>query len=382
MTGGVETIKAAEVVLPCTDLDETLAFFVTRLGFRVSSIFPADAPRTAVVGGHGVVLRLEREASHSPTPATLRLRCTDPAAFAGEGAEAVEGGFRLLAPNGTRVDVVEAEPPLRLGELRPSFCLARKTAAGWGSGRAGMLYRDLVPDRQGGRFIASHICIPSGGPVPDYVHFHKVRFQMIYVVRGWVKVVYEDQGEPFVMEAGDGVLQPPEIRHRVLESSDNLEVVEVGCPAEHATMADAELELPTDTLRPERVWSGQRFVRHQRALAGRAPWRLPGFEALDTGIGAATGGLAGARVVRPRAGAASAAPGEAAWAHEAEFMLWFILQGKAAISHGDESTTEELEAGDSVALPMGLKHGLGGCSEDLELLEVTLPAEVKLVQPA
>ena len=53
---------------------------------------------------------------------------------------------------------------------------------------------------------------------------------MIYVRRGWVRVVYEDQGEPFVMHEGDLVLQPPEIRHRVLESSPGLEVIEIGAP--------------------------------------------------------------------------------------------------------------------------------------------------------
>ena len=77
-----------------------------------------------------------------------------------------------------------------------------------GVGRAAMHYRDLLPARQGGRFIASHITIPDGGPVPDYVHHHRIRFQVIYCRRGWVRVVYEDQGPPFVLEAGDCVLQP------------------------------------------------------------------------------------------------------------------------------------------------------------------------------
>ncbi len=65
-------------------------------------------------------------------------------------------------------------------------------------------------------------CIADAGPVPDYVHF-----QMIYCYKGWVRVVYEDQGEPFVMNAGDCVLQPPEIRHRVLECSVDLGVVQI-----------------------------------------------------------------------------------------------------------------------------------------------------------
>ena len=42
------------------------------------------------------------------------------------------------------------------------------------AGRAGMVYRDLIPDRLGGAFIASHITIPEGGPVPDYVHHHDI----------------------------------------------------------------------------------------------------------------------------------------------------------------------------------------------------------------
>ena len=37
-------IEAAEVVLPCADLDATLPFFTERLGFRVAAIFPADRP--------------------------------------------------------------------------------------------------------------------------------------------------------------------------------------------------------------------------------------------------------------------------------------------------------------------------------------------------
>ena len=46
------------------------------------------------------------------------------------------------------------------------------------------------------------------------------------------------------MHPGDCVLQPPEIRHRVLEASSGLEVVEIGCPAEHETLGDLDMALP------------------------------------------------------------------------------------------------------------------------------------------
>jgi quercetin dioxygenase-like cupin family protein len=231
-----------------------------------------------------------------------------------------------------------------------------------------MLYRDLIPDRQGGRFIASHIRIPDGGPVPDYVHYHKVRFQMIFCVRGWVRVVYEDQGPPFVLREGDCVLQPPQIRHRVLECSPGLEVVEISCPAEHDTFAEHEIALPTAALRPDRDFGGQRFVRHEAAQARWGPWRLEGFEARDIGIGAATGGLAGAHVVRP------AGKGESQRvSHQAELVFLFVLRGRLALD-ADGHGANDLGAADAVVLPSGLAHTFSAGSPDLEMLEVTLPA--------
>jgi quercetin dioxygenase-like cupin family protein len=169
----------------------------------------------------------------------------------------------------------------------------------WHAGRSGMEYRDLLPDRMDGRVIASHIRLTKGGEVPDYVHYHKIDFQVIYCLKGRIKVVYEDQGPPFWLEAGDCVLQPPEIRHRVLQSTAGAEVIEVSSPAEHETWVEHDITLPTSELKPDREFSDQRFVRHMAANAAWQPSEFDGFEAHDTGIGAATGGLAEVRVLRP-----------------------------------------------------------------------------------
>jgi mannose-6-phosphate isomerase-like protein (cupin superfamily) len=239
----------------------------------------------------------------------------------------------------------------------------------WVVGRAEMRYRDLLPKRQGGRFIASHIEIPGSGPVPDYVHHHGVRFQTIFCVRGWVQVVYQDQGPPFRLEAGDCVLQPPGIRHRVLESSPGLEVVEVTSPADHQTFADEALELPTSTRDPGRQFGGQRFVRHRAAEARWQPWRLSGFECRQAGIGPATGGLGEVRVARPtRADAGERAVVE----HDRELQFWFVLAGTARLSV--DGRREELDEGDAVAIPARTPHAVDSWTNELELLEVTLPA--------
>jgi quercetin dioxygenase-like cupin family protein len=250
-----------------------------------------------------------------------------------------------------------------------------------------MGYRDLIPDRQGGRFIASHIRIADAGPVPDYVHHHVIRFQMIYCARGWVRVAYEDQGEPFVLHAGDCVLQPPRIRHRVLEASAGLEVVEIGCPARHDTIADHDLELPTGGSDPGRDFGGQRFARHIAADAVWEPWRVAGLECRDLGIGAATGGLAGARVARPvrhRSGGTdpggSAALADIGFAHhQAELVFAFVLDGSVSLRRdgGEGGGLDVLTPGDAVVVPAGLDVVLQAWTEDLELLEVTLPDAVE-----
>lgn len=352
-------IRSAEVVLPCPQLDATLAFLVERLGFRVDAISPADAPRIAVLSGHGVRLRLDRDASGAP--GVVRLVCDDPHTLAG-------GAPELLAPNGTRFALVAADPPLELPPLRPSFVLTRAGDGHAAVGRAGMLYRDLIPDRQGGRFIASTIAIADGGPVPDYVHFHAIRFQLIYCRKGWVRVVYEDQGPPFELRAGDCVLQPPQIRHRVLAASPGLEVIEVGCPARHETLADWDLALPNGSGDPGRTWDGSRFVRHVAADASHQPWRVPGWECRDTGIGAATAGLAGVRVARP------VRPEPHTLAPDTEFALLVVLAGEVGLQVAD-GPVERLRPGSAAAVPGGLAHRLVDPSTDCEVLDVTLPAD-------
>lgn len=348
-------VRAAQVVLPCTDLPSTLSFFGD-LGFRVDSVSPADDPSVAVVSGHGLQLRLQR--GLDAAPGLLRLLCSDPAAVAG-------GATELTAPNGTRIQLVPANPRVTVPPLQPSFVLSRMRGdTHWVEGRAGMRYRDLVPGRQGGRFIASHIQIASGGPVPDYVHYHRVAFQMIYCAKGWVRVVYEDQGPPFVLSAGDCVLQPPEIRHRVLECSAGLEVVEVGSPADHETFADHELALPTAAVKPDRDFACQRFARHEAATARWVPSPMDGgFEARDLGIASATKGTAGARVLRGRASTSRV--------HDAELLFAYVLQGRATLRRED-GLGDGIEEGDALVVPPGMRYALDASSDGIELLEVTL----------
>ena len=361
-TNGRDSVHA-EFRLPTEDLKNDLPFFSKTLGFRLDTIFPADDPAVAVMSGHGLRIRLERGAEEAP--GTIRLLCDNPATFA-------DGQTELTAPNGTRIEIVDANPPLATPQTQHSFVVRRlKDSASWIIGRAGMHYRDLIPDRLGGSIIASHIRIPDGGPVPDMVHYHTVGFQLIFCYRGWVRLVYEDQGPPFILGAGDCVIQPPEIRHRVLEASDNVEVIEIGVPAEHVTTIDHDLTLPTETFNPDRNFGGQRFCHHKVAEAVWKPWRIAGFDARDTGIIDATTGVANVQVARRANGS-----NDQITSHKTDILFTFVMEGTMTLE-GEGRDGQDLTAGDAFVIPPDVKTSYTSCSSDLELLEVALPAAVE-----
>jgi mannose-6-phosphate isomerase-like protein (cupin superfamily) len=357
---------SVEAVLECTDLDAMTRFFIEDVGFRIATISPADDPREIVLfdaGGDEAGGRVRLRRGDVDAVGHVLVRRAD--------IQAGSPVKQLTAPNGTIVEVASASLDVVVPDNEPSLTIVKAPATSdneFGVGRAGMGYRDLLPDRWGGRFIASHILIADGGEVADYVHFHRVRFQMIFVAAGWVEVVYEDQGEPVRMEAGDCVLQPPEIRHRVLRSSPGLEVIEIGCPAEHDTVAEHTITLPTSTIDRDRDFGGQQFVRHIAADAQTVPWVCGGFNERDTGIGVATNGLAGARVFTApnaidRAGMALT--------HDGEFAMNVVLTGGATLTV--DGRTEQLGARDAVTFPAGAEWAWSQCSRDFELFDVTLP---------
>jgi quercetin dioxygenase-like cupin family protein len=349
----------AEVLLPTKDLLRDIPFFTKVLGMRMDEIFPADDPSVAVFSGFGLRVRVQKGADMAP--GVLRILCDDPILIAG-------GKTQLMAPNGTRIDIVALASPVVMPPTTHEFVVRRMAdQAPWVIGRAGMEYRDLIPSRLGGSIIASHIRIPDGGPVPDMVHFHSVGFQLIYCYKGWVDLVYEDQGEPFRLYAGNCVIQPPEIRHRVLFASDNIEVIEIGVPAEHVTTIDHDMELPNGPANPNRVFQGQKFVHHKADEATWKPFRVPGLQSRDTTIAAHTNEVAGVHVIR-------AGEGTTDWTnHTTDILFTFVMEGTMTLE-GEGRDPYPLEAGDAFVIPPNMKTRYADLSVDLELLEVSLPA--------
>ena len=104
--------------------------------------------------------------------------------------------------------------------------------------RAYAQYRDLgVADASGG-LARAHVIRLVGPCNPEEVsklHFHDIDFQMVYVLKGWVKTYLEGEGET-MMQEGSAWTQPPRVRHMILDYSDDVELLEIILPAEFKTV--------------------------------------------------------------------------------------------------------------------------------------------------
>ena len=351
----------AEFCLSTHNLSEDLQFFTQTLGMRLDKIYPAEDPAVAVVSGHGIRLRLDRDAA-TASAATIRLLSHDPDSLAG-------GKRELIAPNGTLIKIDHLKPAINIPPTKHEFVVSKFSDAkvSWVTGRAGMQYRDLIPSQLGGAIIASHIIIPGvGGPVPDMVHYHSVRFQLIFCYKGWCDLIYEDQGPQFRLHAGNCVIQPPEIRHRVLYSSGDSQFIEVGIPAHHMTTIDHAMTLPTDTVNHDREFNGQKFIHFKKDNAQWKPSRLKGFRFKDTGVSDATKGVASVHVVQYDGGLTE-------WCtHNFDICFTFLLEGNMKLECKGDNGGHYIEAGDAFVLPPNMSTKYSQCSGDLELLEVCI----------
>jgi uncharacterized cupin superfamily protein len=99
-------------------------------------------------------------------------------------------------------------------------------------------YRDLgIADATHGLAQAHVIRLigPCNPAEVSKLHYHDVEFQMVYVLKGWVKTYMEGQGET-MMNVGSAWTQPPRIKHLIMDYSDDVELLEVILPAEFKTV--------------------------------------------------------------------------------------------------------------------------------------------------
>jgi len=99
-------------------------------------------------------------------------------------------------------------------------------------------YRDLgINAATDGNFHA-HV-IRAVDQEEDGIGLHRhneIEFQMVYILKGWMRFWYEGEGEVIARE-GTCILQPPKVKHDVLEWSDDLKLLEITSPADFTSEA-------------------------------------------------------------------------------------------------------------------------------------------------
>ena len=119
------------------------------------------------------------------------------------------------------------------------FAHNQQTDAVWEPGlRAIFEYRDLgLKAATDGDYVA-HVIRARGREDGDKIHawhYHECDFQMVYILKGWATFEYEGVGVR-TLQAGDCVNQVPGIRHREIECSEDLEILEIVAPADFKTV--------------------------------------------------------------------------------------------------------------------------------------------------
>ena len=131
----------------------------------------------------------------------------------------------------------KSEP--RRAPSRQSFVVSHHSPGAFETGlRRYAQYRDLgIAAATNGKARAHVIrMVPPCDPAEvSKRHFHDVEFQMVYVLKGWIKGEYDGAGE-VTMREGSCWLQPPKIKHTVLDYSDDCELLEIILPADFETV--------------------------------------------------------------------------------------------------------------------------------------------------
>jgi quercetin dioxygenase-like cupin family protein len=98
-------------------------------------------------------------------------------------------------------------------------------------------YRDLgVTDATSGKMRAQITSATQGLGRPTGWHYHVCEHQLVYMLKGWVDLEFED-GTKIHLQAGDSLMIPGGLRHNETGTADELELLEVSVPAEMKTVA-------------------------------------------------------------------------------------------------------------------------------------------------
>ena len=155
---------------------------------------------------------------------------------------AAKSSARKALKSKGRVSAAKAKPAKPVKKARPKQRIAishhREEDFKADGLRTYAKYRDLgIAEASHGLAHAQVISLqgPCNPAEVSKLHYHDIEFQMVYVLKGWVKTYMEGEGET-LMQVGSAWTQPPRVKHMILDYSDDVELLEVILPAEFKTV--------------------------------------------------------------------------------------------------------------------------------------------------
>jgi quercetin dioxygenase-like cupin family protein len=97
-------------------------------------------------------------------------------------------------------------------------------------------YRELgVTEATGGKMRVQVTSATQGLGEPTGWHYHVCEHQLVFMLKGWVDLEFEDGTKIHLVE-GDSLMIPGGMRHNETGTANELELLEVSVPAEMKTV--------------------------------------------------------------------------------------------------------------------------------------------------
>ena len=168
-----------------------------------------------------------------------RMRTAKKAASAKRTARSNHRTRKLPARRRVAAEKRKSKAKSKAGLRRQRFVASHLNPDAFDAGlRSYAKYRDLDIVGATNGMVRAHVIkmVPPCDPaVVSKRHYHDVEFQMIYVLKGWLKGEFDGTGV-VTMREGSCWLQPPRIKHTVLDYSDDCELLEIIMPADFDTV--------------------------------------------------------------------------------------------------------------------------------------------------
>lgn len=253
----------------------------------------------------------------------------------------------------------------------------------WEVGSDGSLFRNLTDSLEFSLIDIKQEKACQQQSLTEYSIYHDLKFHMLHCLQGSVRLVYELQGPPFVFSAGDILLEPPLIRHQVLEKSTDLRILEFSSPVERATYAEFETQLPTYNYDPEAKFCGQNFkhFRRQDAIFTNAfgMWASNCWKCCNTLVDEASGNKLSAVIyVLDDSRPISALATNTYFKHSAGMLYFRIIAGYMDIFI-NLARSKKHYAGSTVILNSTDAVKIGRCSANIEFVAVATPGDYQVV---